>query len=338
MRVLVLTGDHKRPDSTKLDGVYSAQDLHYHQRMREAWLSLPGDYEFTFLSSHDDLLPCLQTQPPDLAVNFCDTGFRNNPNHELHIPALLELFGIGYTGAPPACMALCYDKSLVRLAAHSIGVAVPWEYLLKPDDPLDMLEDLSYPAFIKPNRADGSVGITRDALAADARAARGQIEALRRLLPVGDLLIQEYLNGPEYGLALIGNPASGFTALPPLTVDYSSLPKGLPPILAYESKNDPDSPYWNHIVVRAAELPDLQTDQLRATAERLFARLSCQDYARFDFRTGRDGVIKLMEVNPNPAWDPEAKLALMGGFAGHSYPETLELILRAAARRLGLLH
>ena len=41
-----------------------------------------------------------------------------------------------------------------------------------------------------------------------------------------------------------------------------------------------------------------------------------------------------MEVNPNPAWANDGKLAFMAGFAGHSYPQMLNLILDAAQARL----
>ncbi len=49
-----------------------------------------------------------------------------------------------------------------------------------------------------------------------------------------------------------------------------------------------------------------------------------------------DRQIKLMEVNPNPAWDFEAKLAFMAGVAGMSYAQMLELLVQTAlARRPG---
>jgi D-alanine-D-alanine ligase len=71
-------------------------------------------------------------------------------------------------------------------------------------------------------------------------------------------------------------------------------------------------------------------------ARRLFARLGCRDYARFDFRCAVDGEAKLMEVNPNPAWANDGKLAFMAGFAGIAYRDMLKMILDAALRRLDL--
>jgi D-alanine-D-alanine ligase len=41
-----------------------------------------------------------------------------------------------------------------------------------------------------------------------------------------------------------------------------------------------------------------------------------------------------MEVNPNPAWAYDGKLAMMAGFAGLAYGGMLRLILEAALRRV----
>ena len=331
-KIMVLTGDHGLPDPTKRGAHYNPEDMVTHEAMKHAFASLPG-YDFTFLSDHAAFMEQLEADPPDLVVNFCDTGLKNVPAHELHIPAHLEILGIPYTGAPPAAMVICFDKAIVRLVAQSLGVAVPAEAFIVSDAPLDALPDI-YPALIKPNTADGSVGITKDAVVHDADEARAYLTWLRKTLPRQDALIQEYLPGPEYGVGLIGNPDTGLTALPPLEVDFSGLPEGLNPILSYESKAIPDSPYWTDIKFKQAAIePPVQTAMV-AAAKTLFRRLSLRDYGRFDFRCGADGTLKLMEVNPNPAWANDGKLAFMAGFAGIAYRDMLRMILEAAIARL----
>lgn len=331
-RLLVLTGDHGLPDATKRGGRYNEEDLATHAAMCAAMAGLPG-LDLSFLTAHAALLDRLRNDPPDLIVNFCDTGFRNMATRELHVPALFELFDVPYTGATPACIAICYDKEIVRLLAQAHGVPVPRETYVAAERPLDDLPEL-FPALIKPNQADGSVGITKDAVVHDAAEARAYLSWMRRELPGRAALIQEYLPGAEYGVALIGNPEDDLTALPLLEVDYSRLPKGLNPILSYESKALPDSPYWTEINFKTAEVQPHLRDAMVAQAKLMFRRLGCRDYARFDFRTGADGVPKLLEVNPNPAWANDGKLAFMAGFAGLSYPELLGKIVEAALRRI----
>jgi D-alanine-D-alanine ligase len=333
LRICVLTGDPRLPDLTKRDHRYNDEDLGTHRAMREAFESLPG-FGFEFLDDHAALLERFVADPPDLVINFCDTGFRNLATQELHVPALLELLGVPYSGASPACMAICYDKQIVRLVAAALDIPVPRELCLEPDQALPGRADL-YPALIKPNHGDGSVGITKDAVVRSAAEAERYVSWLCRELPGCAILLQEYLPGPEYGIGLIGNPGNGLQALPVLEVDFSGLPAGLAPILSYESKVLPDSPYWTEIRFRRAEADAAMLARMVGHARRLFARLGCRDYGRFDFRCAADGEPRLLEVNPNPAWANDGKLAFMAGFAGIAYPDMLKMILDAALRRVG---
>ena len=334
LRVCVVTGDPRLPDLTKRDHRYNDEDFMTHRAMRQAF-ELFADYRFAFEDDHARLFERFSRDPPDLAINFCDTGFRNVATQELHIPALLEMLGVPYSGASPAGMVLCYDKQIVRLLAATLGVPVPREVFLGPDPRPADLSDL-YPALIKPNQADGSVGIRQDAVVRSRAEAEAYIAWVGRELPGRALLMQEYLPGPEYGIGLIGNPATGLAALPALEVDFSHLPTGLNPILSFESKALPDSPYWTEIKFKRAEADPARLAAMADHARRLFARLGCRDYARFDFRCAADGEPKLMEVNPNPAWANDGKLAFMAGFAGIGYPDLLKQILEAALNRLGL--
>jgi D-alanine-D-alanine ligase len=334
LRICVLAGDPRLPDPTKREHRYNEEDFATDRAMREAFISLPG-YAFEFLNDHGQLFERFAADQPDLVINFCDTGLRNVPAQELHVPALLEMLGVPYSGASPACMAICYDKQIVRLVAAALGVPVPSEICLEPDQELPAHVD-RYPALIKPNQGDGSVGITKNAVVRSAAEAERYVAWLRRELPGRALLVQEYLPGPEYGVGLIGNPGSVFEALPVLEVDFSGLPAGLAPILSLESKTLPDSPYWTEIRFRRAEADDAMLARMVGQAKRMFARLGCRDYARFDFRCAADGEPRLLEVNPNPAWANDGKLAFMAGFAGIAYPDMLKMILDAALTRLGL--
>jgi D-alanine-D-alanine ligase len=145
--------------------------------------------------------------------------------------------------------------------------------------------------------------------------------------------VQEFLDGPEYAVGIVGNPDTGFTVLPPLEVDYDGLDPGLPRILAYESKTVPDSPYWRQLRYRPARVAATLLARLVDEATSLFSRLGCRDYARVDFRCGADGEPRLLEVNPNPAWCWDGKLQIMAGFAGHDETALFGMLLAAAQRR-----
>lgn len=250
---------------------------------------------------------------------------------ELHVPATLEMLNIPYTGSAPANLAICYNKSIVRAVAASLDIPVPLESYVDPSDQTATLPSI-FPALLKPSCGDSSIGITKDAVVYNAQQLIAYMDYLRETLPNMPILVQEFLQGREFSVGLIGN-TDRFEVLPILEVDYSKLPEDLPKILGYESKWVLDSPYCNSVSYKEADLDEDTRRNLIEYAIMLFERLGCRDYARIDFRADTSGVIKLLEVNPNPGWCWDGKFNLMAGFKGMDYVEVLELILRAAVDR-----
>ncbi len=329
--VTVLMGDPRLPDSVKLGGRFNAEDMDTINRLQEALTRLP-DYKFTYIDNHATLLSTLQRERPSFVFNLCDEGFDNDALKELHVPSVLEMLGIPYSGSGPTCLGLCYDKGLVGAIAQSLDVPVPRETFVAASDMGGTIPAV-FPALIKPALGDSSLGITEASVVNSPEEAVRQLKALRASLPGRDVLVQEYLTGTEYTVAIVGNIGLGHTVLPILEVDYSGLPKGLPPILSYASKWDPDSPYWTQIKYQETTASEEVQRALIDGSVRLFERLGCRDYARFDFRADAQGVPKLLEVNPNPGWCWDGKLNLMAEFAGFAYRDLLRMILEAAQQR-----
>ncbi len=188
-------------------------------------------------------------------LNLCDEGFDNDAFRELHVPAVLEMLGIPYSGAGPTALGLCYNKSHVRSIAESLAVPVPLETYIDPDDQSATLPSV-WPALLKPTYGDSSIGITQDSVVDTPEALIARMEEMRTEFPGIPLLIQEFLTGNEYSIGIVGNPGQGFQFLPPLEVDYSGLHPELPRILGYESKWLPNSPYWTQIKYHEACLDE----------------------------------------------------------------------------------
>ncbi|MEQ8247129.1 MAG: methyltransferase domain-containing protein [Alphaproteobacteria bacterium] len=330
--VTVLMGDPRLPDSVKLGGQFNPEDLDTIERLKEALAEMEG-VSFKYLDNHQSLWTELRTNQPSFVLNLCDEGFNNDAFLELHVPAMLEILGVPYSGAAPAALGLCYDKALVRAVAQSLDVPVPSETFFDPTDQAATLPGI-FPAMIKPNFGDSSIGITKNAVVRTPEEAINYINELRELLPNRPLLVQEYLDGAEYSVGVIGNPGFDFHVMPVLEVDYSGLDADLPKILGYESKWDPSSAYWTQIKYKEADLPEEERRLLADNSRALFDRLGCRDYARFDFRADSAGRIKLLEVNPNPGWSWDAKMNIMAGFEGLRYSDLLRMIVEAAQARV----
>ncbi len=158
--VAVIMGDPQKPDALKPLHVFDDDDFYTIDQLKGALRELKG-YRFTYLTNHDTLVSDLLKLNGriDYVFNLCDEGYTNNPRKELHIPALLEMLGIPYTGAGPQCLAYCYDKSLVRGIAKEMEIPVADAWFIRPDtSSVDLPFD--FPVIVKPNFGDSSFGIT----------------------------------------------------------------------------------------------------------------------------------------------------------------------------------
>ena len=334
-RVAVVMGDPRKPDVIKPESVFDEDDYYTIDQLKAALHTQPA-YQFNFLDNHETLIQDLKglQGKVDLVLNLCDEGYINDARKELHVPAIMEMLDIPYSGGGPQCLAYCYDKSLVRGAADEMGIPVPEAYFIRAEDSSFELP-FGFPVIIKPNFGDSSFGITQRSVAYSAEELLNAITAIRARFGYDKpMLVEEFLTGADLSVGIIGNPPEDYQVLPIVEEDYSVLPPGLPRICGYEAKWSPESPYWKLRSIPANLDPGVQQTIVEACT-RLFERLECRDYARFDWRLDSQGNPKLLEVNPNPGWCWDGHLAKMAGLAGMSYADMLAAILGAAERRLG---
>lgn len=334
-QVLVLMGDPTKTDIVKPNGSFDDDDFHTINALKKALASLP-DYHFAFCNEHDTLLSKLTKakEKYDYVFNLCDEGFNNDATKELHVAALLEMLDIPYSGGTPQCLAQCFDKSLVRGIAKEMDIPVPGAYMIKPTDISFIELPLTFPVIVKPNAGDSSFGITQNSVCYDLRALENALLQVRDRFGYNKpVLVEEFLEGKDISLGIIGNPSLSYKVLPIIEEDYSALPEGLPKICGYEAKWDPTSPYWNLKSIRA-DISEEVADFLSASCLSLFDRLECRDYARFDWRMDSNGTPRLLEVNPNPGWCWDGHMAKMAKLKNKTYADMLAAILKACEERV----
>jgi D-alanine-D-alanine ligase len=333
--VVVLMGDPTMPDIVKPLNIFDDDDFITIDKMKTALSGLKGS-RFTYLNSHKSIFTDLQKNKHkiDYVFNLCDEGYNNQARKELHLPALLEILGIPYTGSGPQCLAYCYDKSLIRGVAKEIGVPVANAFFVRSEDNVFDLQ-IDFPVIAKPNFADSSFGITQRSVANSVEELNDAILKIRHDFGYeSSILVEEFLTGKEITVGIIGNPPESYTTLPIIEEDYSQLPPDLPKICGYEAKWEPESPYFKLLRSIPADLPEDVEKQLIENCVRLFTRLECRDYCRFDFRLDSSGIPRLLEVNPNPGWCWDGHLAKMAAMSNISYQRLLEMILQAAEQRI----
>jgi len=311
-KVVVIFGDPSKPDTIKPSSLFDEDDFYTIDQLKAALKELKG-YHFSYLNNHDTLINDMEKMKGkvDYAFNLCDEGFLNDARKELHVPALLEILNIPYTGSGPQSLAFCYDKSLIRGIAKELEIPIPEAVYIKPEDKIIDLP-LYFPAIVKPNFGDSSFGITQKSVVNNGEELLNAITDIREKFGYDKpILIEQFLPGKDLTLGIIGNPPDDYLILPIIEEDYSSLPSNLPHICGYEAKWLPDSPYWNLKSI-PADLPEDTIQIIESCSLKLFERLECKDYARFDWRLDSEGNPKLLEVNPNPGWCWDGHLAKMG--------------------------
>ncbi len=334
-RVRVVMGDHRRADSVKPNSQFDDDDFHTINELKTALAGLDG-YEIDYLDDHGSLMDDLRASAGkfDFVFNLCDEGFNNEALKELHVPALLEMLNIPYSGGDPQCLAYCYDKSLVRGIASEMDIPVPEAFVVSPEQVAFIALPLDFPVIVKPNFGDSSVGITADSVCYDIVQLERAISRVRDVVGFDHpVLVEQYLTGKDLSVGIVGNPPDSYSVLPIIEEDYSELPPDLPRVCGYEAKWDTESVYFTNVKSIPAQLPQATVDFLSASCIKLFQRLGCRDYARFDWRLDAHGTPRLLEANPNPGWCWDGHLAAMAALAGMDYAAMLEAVLDACAER-----
>lgn len=261
----------------------------------------------------------------------------NHPRMEMHVVSFLEMIGIPFTGSGSKCLAFTYDKQAILNIAESIGIPIPKTVFVEDDSQI-LNHGLVYPVILKPNSTDGSFGLTKKNIAKNDEDLLLALDSVRREFKLeGTLLIQEYLEGPDLNVGLMGN---GPRVLPITQEDYSALPADFPKICGFESKVKhhanqkwiETSPYWNIKTIPTQISPEKQK-LVADYSTALFKRIGCRDYARFDWRLDSNGNPRLIEANPNCGWCHDGHLAKTAQLAGIAHIDMLKMILESALER-----
>ncbi len=258
----------------------------------------------------------------DLAFNLCETiGGRAAGEHLT--AAAVELLDIPMTGASSATLLLCLNKARCSAILRAAGFTVPEWRSIEEDDPLPR-DWKRFPAIVKPAAEDASNGIH----------SRSVVHTPDELLEVayfvqehwGRVLIQEFIDGREINLAIVGNHL-----LPPAEIDFSTLPEGFPPIVSFAAKWHAESAEFGGTVpICPAPLASGQAERLQRLAARAWRLMDGHGYARVDVRLTADGTPYVIDINPNPDLSIDAGLARQARVAGWSYEELVGRIVDEA--------
>jgi D-alanine-D-alanine ligase len=118
--------------------------------------------------------------------------------------------------------------------------------------------------------------------------------------------------------------------LPVTEIAYELLP-GMPRLLTFAAKWEPDSEYYKGTKpVCPAKINENEREYVAGTALAAFRLVVKRGYARVDMRMDEAGKLYVIEVNPNPDISPGAGAALQSAAAGMGYAEFIGELVKLA--------
>src|SRR4051812_24989158 len=292
-------------------------------------------YESSALGVTGDVgaaLVALRERKPAAVFNLCES-IQGDNRFESLLPLLLDLEGIAYTGSGPFALSLALRKDKVKEVLRARGVPVP-RGLLVSEQPTELLP-LRFPMIVKPVREDASVGVSSASVVHEPGALADRI---RHVLShyQQPALVEEYIEGREIYVSLLGRPGQPPEIFPFFEIDFSDMPADRPKIVSFEGKWVEDSvEYKGTRPVRCEGLSPEMRELIANTARAAFDAIELRDYARMDVRLTADGIPYIIDVNPNCDLSD-----LAGGFSkaaragGLSYKDVvLRLVKLALSRR-----
>ena len=230
------------------------------------------------------------------------------------IQGLLDTLGITYTGSGVLASALAMDKVMAKTVLRANGLDVPRGEVARgaTGPELDRARGVGLPAFVKPVASGSSVG------ASIVRRAEDLGPAIADALRYDErALVEEYLQGVELTVAVIGNDEP--MALPVIEI----VPKR--EFFDYHAKYDTGG---SEEIVPARIPPDVAT-RVQDLGLRAHRALDARGMSRTDFIWSGDRMVAL-ELNTIPGMTANSLLPRAAKAAGIPFGELCERLINWA--------
>lgn len=224
----------------------------------------------------------------------------------------LQTLGIPYTGSGVLGSALAMDKKRAKQLWQGIGVSTAGFVTLDKDTDFHNVIDRFGKVFVKPACEGSSIGMSS---ADSADALRASYELASKY--AGEVLAEQYIAGPEYTVAILGE-----RALPSIRLETEN------EFYDYEAKYiSDDTRYHCPSGLSASEEAEIAALSLRA-----FRSLGCAVWGRVDVMRAADGRFFVLEVNTVPGMTSHSLVPMAAAATGMPIPELVQQIVELSLR------
>lgn len=242
----------------------------------------------TTINNEHDLLQ-LAIKKPDLA--FMGMTHVLAGSNKIWLSSYLEGHGINCTGSRQSAHALEIDKSKAKQKVLNAGLSTAAFVVAKPGDSVDELP-LKFPLFVKPTSLGGGEGIDGASVVKDQAQLKAKLQSLEATYGA-DALIEEYLSGREFSVAILADELSGELRAWPVELIAELNARGHRLLDAKAKISDQE-------VVRTIDDAYVKA-RVTQLAVRAFRALGARDYGRIDIRLNSKGVPQFLEANLIPS-------------------------------------
>lgn len=262
----------------------------------------------------------------DAFVNLCD-GTPDDALSGIALVHALEKYNAAFTGADSKFFDPTRDE--MKNAARRVSVPTPnWIFVNRAENAEKVVKRLKFPMLVKPPHGYASVGIRRNSRVETIEQLREQLKL--EIAEFGRALIEEFIEGREFTCLISENPDD-----PRKSVTYTPVEFIFP---VGETFKHYEMKWVEYEKMSVAVVTDWRIEKtLREQTMRVFKELGGNGYARCDYRMDSNGVIHMLEINPNcgifyPPHEPgSADFSLLNDPVNHT--RFMRLIIRNALRR-----
>ena len=222
-------------------------------------------------------------------------GYENSP--KVWLSDYLGERGITSAGSDADAMALQLDKHVAKQKVLDAGLRSSAYFISSIDKP-SFSHDLTFPLFVKPANRGGSSGIDEQSVVYTNTELKTKIMHLHNEYN-SDVLVEEYVAGREFSVAVIRQQGSGELVAMPIEITSPANAQGNMFLSAAVKAADSEK-------VLVLDDPLLKIT-IGAFAIDAFEALNSRDFGRIDMRLDAHGRPSFIEAN------------LMPGLSNHGY-------------------
>src|SRR4051812_1237050 len=267
----------------------------------------------------------VSTFEPDVLFNLADQ-WKNNRGFDQNIVSFLEMQPIPFTGCGSTGLLLCKHKGISKKILHYHRIHVPNFVIILRGQRIARPRQLKFPILIKPLREEASLGISQASFVENDEQFRERVAFVHDSWN-GDAIAEEYIDGREFYVSLMGNLQ--LTVFPLREMVFREVPPNEPKIATFAAKwNERYRKRWGVDNQFVDDLEPAVVKNIQQTCKRIYRLLTIDNYARIDLRLTAKNEVYFIEANPNPALAEDEDFALSAGKAGIPYPQLIERIMR----------